>query len=139
MVIKLRMYVYAHEQYFSKRNESLCVYVTLGFVITRLNFSGECCKQERAREPLQKKKTTKALPNLSSGTLGDNQLLEKFRESDTEHVDLPSVTTFPVPTADEPICLRLKPKINSLTPPHPPREHTHPSVALTRTHTLLLP
>lgn len=73
IVIHLCMYVHAHEQYFFKRNESLCAYVTLGFVITQLNFSGECSKQKRAREPLQKnKKITKALPNLSSGTLGDN-------------------------------------------------------------------
>ena len=93
---------------------------------------GECSLVGRVRERCCGGKATEPLPNLSSEIISHRRNLENLTG---EHADVPPLTSCPVPTTSEPICLKLQPKINSLTPPHPPCEHTHPSVALTHTLT----
>lgn len=92
--------------------------------------------REREREKCCRRKTTKPLPNLSSLALWEIISYRRNLENLTQSTLMfPPLTTSPVPTANSPICLRLQPKINSRAPPHPPCEHTHPSIALTHTHT----
>lgn len=101
---------------------------------------GEFCRKERVKERDAAEEKQQKLFQTSPLALWEIISYRRDLENLTQ-----STLTLPLrlhpqfPTANWPICLRLQPKINSLTLPHPPCDHTQPSVALTHTHTLVLP
>lgn len=78
----------------------------------------------KAAEQKQNKQKKKPFPKLLLALGEVISYLRDFGGSDTKQADATPVTVSPFPTAKWPICLRLEPKINSLIPPYPPRDHS---------------